>query len=246
MYEEQDTVETYEEETSRPFSEIPRLWLQIFQMTEEFFRREAPRASGSNTVLSLLIAVAVPFIVPLIPIMAMMQFMVDQGTIHVATHEAVLIMMSILQPLAGLYLINGVIYVLARVFFGGKGDFGTQVYLQSLYTVPIVVVMTVLIETILIVPYFYLAVNSEVVMTVLNVTTIVMPALAPLAWLFFLVYGSLLTKRVLNVVYDKRAVTVIPLLLLIILTLFLCTAVWAVMGPTVRHIFQDILRSIAS
>jgi hypothetical protein len=243
MYEEQDTVETYEEESSRPFSEIPRLWLQIFQMTEEFFRREAPRASGSNTVLSLLIAVAVPFIVPLIPIMAMMPF--KDVTMGAFEETWVIISVNILLHLAGLYLINGVIYVLARVF-GGKGDFGTQVYLQSLYTVPIVVVMTVLIETILIVPYFYLAVNSEVVMTVLNVTTIVMPPLAHLALLFFLVYGSLLTKRVLNVVYDKRAATVIPLLLLIILTLFLCTAVWAVMGPTVRHIFQDILRSIAS
>ena len=50
---------TPQENTPRPFKEIPGLWLQLRNMTETFFASELPRASQSNTLYSVLISAGI-------------------------------------------------------------------------------------------------------------------------------------------------------------------------------------------
>ncbi len=58
--EQQASPNSYAPETGpRPFREVAGLWLQLFEMNQEFFDREAPRASGANTLISVVIAALV-------------------------------------------------------------------------------------------------------------------------------------------------------------------------------------------
>jgi len=60
MYEEQSvSVSDFPQTLPQPFNQIPALWLGVTQMTEGFFAQEAPRASGSNMLVSVLILAVV-------------------------------------------------------------------------------------------------------------------------------------------------------------------------------------------
>ncbi len=238
MYEEQDVMESYVESSPRPFGEIPGLWLQIFQMTEDFFRREAPRASGSNTVISVLIMGVISAVISVIVsavgggVAAMMAPAEMRGAAVAAAGGAAiqnLVCCAMLGPFVSLvlfYLSNGVLYVLARIF-GGQGDFGQQAYLQSLYGAPIGVVTTVLsILSVIPVGEFIWGLASLVVGA----------------------YSFVLTVRMLKVVHNMTTGRAVAALLvpMIILVLIPCVIIMMMilMGPAIGNVFSNIVFEI--
>ncbi|MBN1876200.1 MAG: YIP1 family protein [Anaerolineae bacterium] len=127
----------------RPFSEIPPLWLKIFQMTENFFVQEAPRASGSNTLISILILTGVGTILATISTLlwggiqsTLLSEYQEFGSMSLGQSVAATICGGLFGTIIGFYLGNGLTYLGARIF-GGTGTYGTQAYLVSLFTVPI-------------------------------------------------------------------------------------------------------------
>jgi hypothetical protein len=231
MSEEQVVMES---SSPRPFGEIPGLWLQIFQMTEDFFRREAPRASGSNALISVLIMTAISIVFSTITtlvgtgLQATMVPAEMQGEMFAVTGSAVVYSIccgAILYPVA-FYLGSGVLYLIARLF-KGEGDFNTQVYLQSLYTVPIGAVSAAL--------------------SLVNLIPFAGQAVFGLASLFVGAYIFVLTVRMLKVVHNipqGRAVAVL-LAPLIIPVAVACVVVMmlVLMGPTIGEVFSDIISS---
>jgi hypothetical protein len=118
-------------------------------MTEEFFAQEAPRASGLNTLISVLILAVVDAILPLIYVLISGSFQMDEippeeSSVITAFASGWLVLYSagaaIVGVLLSFYLSNGLTYVGARVL-GGTGKFGTQVYLFSLFFVPLQIAM---------------------------------------------------------------------------------------------------------
>ena len=136
--------QVYGDVSPRSFGEIPGLWLKIFSMSEAFFAEEAPRASGSNTIIAVVIMSVVS------AIFATISTLVSSGLqLLTAPEEARAVVGGtlasnvgcsfcggILGGIIGFYLGNGIIYLGARIF-GGSGEYGTQTYLQSLFSAPI-------------------------------------------------------------------------------------------------------------
>lgn len=232
MSEEQVAMEN---SSPRPFGEIPALWLQVFQMTEEFFRREAPRADGSNTLISVLIMTVISIVFSAITTLVgtgLQSTMVPaemQGEMFVATGSAVLYSIccgAILYPV-GFYLGSGVLYLIARLF-KGEGDFGTQVYLQSLYTVPIGAVAGAL--------------------SLVNLIPVAGQAVFGLASLVVGAYSFVLTIRMLKVVHNMtqgRAVTVLlaPLIIPVVVACVVI-AMLVLMGPAIGEVFSNIIKEL--
>jgi hypothetical protein len=131
----------------RPFGEIPGLWLKIFEMTEGFFAQEAPRGSGSNTLIAVLILAVVS------AILAAIGSLIGAGiqTAFLPPEQRQMLAASAgggvfgalccgsIGGFIGFYLGNGLVYLGARLF-GGDGDFATQAYLVSLFAVPLGIV----------------------------------------------------------------------------------------------------------
>jgi hypothetical protein len=112
----------------RPFSEIPPLWLKIFKMDQDFFASELPRASYIGVALS---TVAVSGAVVLIALVASLAFKLIRSVGLVPS-----VLFGLLVAVAGFYASVGITFLCARIL-GGNGSFKGQVYLQSLYSVPI-------------------------------------------------------------------------------------------------------------
>ena len=143
MYEEQPLAPA----SPRPFSEVPGLWTKLFQMTEEFFAQEAPRASASNTVISVVLLAVVSAIFTALStligggVQTALLPAEYQDMAAVGTGQSVVCSLcgGVVGTLIAFYLANGLVYLGARVL-GGTGDFGTQAYLYSLAAVPIGIV----------------------------------------------------------------------------------------------------------
>ena len=143
MYEEQFPPPA----SPRPFGEIPGLWTKVFQMTEQFFAQEAVRASGSNTLISVLIMGVVSSVLATISSLiwggTQMAFLPPEYREAMAVGAGSNVVCSLCSTLIGtaigFYLSNGLVYLGARIF-GGTGDFTTQAYLASLFAVPVGIV----------------------------------------------------------------------------------------------------------
>jgi hypothetical protein len=205
-------------------------------MTEEFFARESPRASGSNTLLSILILAAVTMIVSTISSLLggglQMIGMPPEYQETFAASLGSLVMCSLcgglLGSIVGFYLGNGFTYLGARIF-GGSGDFGVQAYLTSLPTVPIGIVAAFLGLAYL-VPY-------------------VGPCLGGLVTLALSVYAIILNVRAVKVAHNLStgaaigAVLLLPLVLIPGIACLVIVAL-ALLGPAISNVFENIVISI--
>ncbi len=131
----------------RPFSEIPSLWLKFTRMTEGFFAQEAPRASATNTLISIFIyAVVASMLAAVSSILnvALQRIGLPSDfsefrNVPIASTAFIVgfsVCAGLVGGLIGFYLSNALNYVGARIL-GGTGDFTTQAYLTSLFTVPL-------------------------------------------------------------------------------------------------------------
>jgi len=139
------------ETAPRPFLEVTDLWLQVHRMSEVFFAREAGRASAANTIVSILILSVVSAILSLAA--SALQGPVDTSWLPPEYSEysqtlatdnlGCTLCTSFFGTLLFFYAANTLTYVGARLL-GGRGDFTTQAYLESLYRVPIGIVSSLL------------------------------------------------------------------------------------------------------
>jgi hypothetical protein len=213
----------------RPFSEIPGLWVKVTQMTEEFFAEEAPRASGSNVLIGILIFAVASTILSMISTAvwggAQMAFLPPE---YRETAAATLggnvvgtLCCGFIGTIAGFYISNGLAYLGARVL-GGTGDFGTQTYLQSLFAVPLGIVAA--------------AVN-------------LVPCVGAIAALALAVYGLVLNVRAVKVVHNlttgkAAAAVLVPALLLGLLVACGVIVLLAILGPVINEVFQNIVNTM--
>lgn len=220
------------ERSPRPFGEIPGLWTKVLQMTEDFFAQEAPRASGSNTLLSILILAVVSMI--LSGISTLIWRGTQMGFLPPEYREAfgagaglgsgpILCSLcgGIVGAFVGFYLASGLVYLGARVF-GGRGDFGTQTYLQSLLAVP-----------------------TGIVSGLLSL----IPCVGPLLALVVAIYAIILNVRAIKVAHNLttgRAVAalLVPAILVALLVGCLVAIIMAALAPAINNIFQNIVTNV--
>lgn len=225
----------------RPFGQVPRLWLDVTKMTEEYFAMEAPYASAGNALISVLILAAVSALLSAISSLlgggvqmlttpslyediGVAPFLMTIG--GVAFFSACYAL--VLGPI-GFYLANGIVYIFARLL-GGTGGFTTQVYLQSLFAVPLGILTSLL--------------------ALLNVIPLLGGCISGIAILAVAVYSIVLNVRSVKVTHDftsGRAVGAIfaPVLLLVgfgCLILFLL----ALMGPAIGNVFENIIEGMGT
>jgi hypothetical protein len=220
------------ERSPRPFGEIPGLWTKVLQMTEGFFSQEAPRASGSNTLLSILILAVVSMILSGISTLTwrgtQMAFLPPEyreafGAGAGAGAGPILCSLcgGIFGTFVGFYLASGLVYLGARVF-GGNGDFGTQTYLQSLLAVP-----------------------TGIVSGLLSL----IPCVGPLLALVVAIYAIILNVRAIKVTHNLTtgravAAVLVPAILVALLVGCLFAVVLAALAPAINNIFQNIVTNV--
>jgi len=217
----------------RPFGEIPSLWFKVLQMTEDFFAREAPRASGSNVLISLaILAVATAIlgaissgISSLLGTSFQSQFLPpeyrDLAGASIGGGVAGALCSGLIGTFIGFYLGNGLIYLGARIF-GGSGDFGTQTYLQSLFAVPLGIV---------------------------SGAAGLIPCVGLLAALVVSIFGLVLTVRAVKVAHNLDtgkavAAILVPMAALFLIVVCLVMVPLILLGPTIGEVFEDIVNNL--
>ncbi len=194
-------------------------------MTEEFFAREAPRASGTNTLISVVILTVVAAILAALSslisgaLQAALMSSEDQGmlfaTAGIGAGSA--LCGGLIGGLIGFYLGNGITYLGARIF-GGTGSDNTQIYLVSLFAVPVGIVTGALG---------------------------MIPCLGALVALAVSIYSIILNVRVVKVVHTLttgRAVAAILVPPLVVMVVFGCLTVvlLTLLGPASGDVFEEI------
>ncbi len=209
----------------RPFGDIPALWLKILEMDETFFAQEAPRASGTNTFISVLIVTGVAVVAAVLStlISGGLQAAIlppeyrESALVGAGAGVTGAICGGLFGGLIGFYLGNGFIYLAARLL-GGNGDYTTHTYLVSLFTVPIGAVSGVLS---------------------------IIPCAGPIIALIISIYGIVLNARAVKVTHNlptgKSVVAVLsPALLGILLACFVIV-VMMMLGPAVGEVFEEMM-----
>lgn len=224
--------------TPRPFKEIPGLWLQFTQMTEDFFRQELRYASPSNTLYSILILSGIVAIFSFISslISGFLEYPGIADTIGQTEFYALTGGVSFFTMCCGFfltpvsfYLHNGITLLGARML-GGKGEFSAQAYLSSLYYVPLVILSSVasLLGGI---PY-----AGTCLVTVIAVGV--------------LIFQLMLSVRSLKVVHDLSSGRAFAALLLIpgvFILISLCIIiVLALMGPAIGDVLSNIITELGT
>ena len=221
---------TPQENTPRPFKEIPGLWLQLRNMTETFFASELPHASQSNTLYSILIYSGMASIFLLVQGLA--GYFIASITNHEAQSAVALggiltfsCLGLIVAPIS-FYLGNGVIFVSASIL-GGKGKFSGQVYLYSLFFVPLGLI-TSLASLFQLIP-----VAGSVIVYIVTAAVFILTIL--------------FTVRIIKVAHNFTTGRAL-LTFLIPFALFLIPAciigILALMGPAIGGIFSNIVTEI--
>jgi hypothetical protein len=213
------------ERSPRTFLEVTDLWLKVHKMTDVFFAREASRASASNTILSVLIASVVSAL--LSALSSVLQGGIDSSALPPEYRDMLPALMTeslgcvlcvgFFGSLVGFYLNNVLVYAAARLL-GGRGDFTTQAYLQSLYAVPFALVSGLLT---------------------------LLPLIGPLAVLaaaaLMLVYGVRAVKAAHDLTTGKAVVAVFAPVVLALL--FACLGL-ALVGASLIEIISNLPRNM--
>jgi hypothetical protein len=222
------------ENTPRPLLEIPKLWIQLGQMTEAFFEKEVVHASTNNTIFGLLIYSVVSALISLVP-------SIFRSLINSSSNPPVIrqfgfgaaVLISFLLCFGGIvttpiffYLNNGIYYVSALIF-GGKGNFNSQTYLSSLYFAPLGIISSLSL-------YFTAVpkIGSYIVYLVL---------------LGIVIFQTLFTIRLFKAVHrftSGRAVASVLSPLLLLLIPICLIGILLFMGPGIGNVFSAINSSL--
>jgi hypothetical protein len=217
-----------EPQGARPFGDIPSLWLKIFKMDETWFAQEAPRASSSNTLISLVIYAIISGILGGLVwlvnrgIYSGMMSRYGGGNFGQGGFGGVVcgLCLGIFGTLLGFYLANGLTFLGAKVL-GGTGSFTPQTYLVSLFTIPIGILASLVS---------------------------LIPCLGALVALALSIYALILNVRVIKVVHNLttgKAIVAVLWIVVVALLIGCCVAVSLLMlGPAVGNVFSNIIQNV--
>jgi hypothetical protein len=209
----------------RPFGEMPSLWLKVLEMDEAFFAQEAPRASGTNTLISVLIITGVAIIAAVISTLIGSSLQAaflppeyrESALVGAGAGVTGALCGGLFGGLIGFYLGNGFIYLVARIL-GGSGDYGTHTYLVSLFIVPIGIVTGALS---------------------------IIPCVGPLVALVISIYGIVLNVRAVKVTHNlttgKSVVAVLSPAILGILLACIVILMLTLIGGAVGGVFEELM-----
>jgi hypothetical protein len=217
--------------TPRPFQEIPGLWLQLPRMTETFFAFELPKASVRNTIYGILVYMGIATITSVLQSLVgyFIPSLTDLGSLQEAQLAAIAggallypCCIGLLLVPISFYLLNGLFFISASIL-GGRGKFSSQVYLYSLFSVPLGIISSLasLFQLIPIVGAYLV----QLVTFAIYVLT------------FF--FAIRLMKVVHNFTVGRALLTLlIPLALLIIPACLI--GILALFGPAIGNVFSSI------
>lgn len=209
----------------RPFGEMPSLWLKVLEMDEAFFAQEAPQASGTNTLISVLIITGVAIIAAVISTLIGSSLQAaflppeyrESALVGAGAGVTGALCGGLFGGLIGFYLGNGFIYLVARIL-GGSGDYGTHTYLVSLFIVPIGIVTGALS---------------------------IIPCVGPLVALVISIYGIVLNVRAVKVTHNlttgKSVVAVLSPAILGILLACIVILMLTLIGGAVGGVFEELM-----
>jgi hypothetical protein len=225
MTDQEQEIEMIPETSPRPFMEIPKLWLKLFQMREDFFAEEAQRASAGNTLIGILISGVFTSIASALS--GIIAGLIN-GSLEYAIGSVVGVACAnfFIAPIL-FYIFNGLNYVVAKQL-GGEGDFTSQAYAVSLYAVPISIVSGIV------------SVFSGI--PIIGILAALVTLVIAVAGIYF---GIQAFMGVHKLTAGKAAVASIVPALVIGLLLACCIIVaLTVMGPVIGEVFQDVINEI--
>lgn len=219
------------EPTPRPFIEIPKLWLQIGQMTEDFFAKEILHASATNTLYGVLIFTGISTLISIFQSLtgAAVNFFTKSSipqTTNLITSLLFLCCYGVIVTPVSFYLNNGINYIVALIF-GGKGKFNSQAYISSLYFMPLGLIASLASFTSLI-PKIGLYIFSIILLGIS-------------------VFHILFTIRSFKVVHSfttGRAVASVLSPLFLLLIPICIIGILMAMGPVIGNVFSTINSSL--
>jgi hypothetical protein len=211
----------------RPFLEIPRLWLRVYEMTEEFFRNEIPRTSTSNTFYSILIYSVISLAFSIFQMLftkssnPFSELPMEAGIYSLFTGMGLVCLVVIIP--VGFYISNGIYYGIASLL-GGKGSFSSQAYIDSLFTVPIGVLSLILaLFSVIPVIGWFIYSGLALIVSIFNIILTVR---------CYKAVHNFSTGRAVAVVFLPLVIMIIPMCLIVVL---------ALMGPGIGSIFSNII-----
>ncbi len=237
FYEEQNEVDNTSQVTAlptqaepRPFHEIPPLWLRLPEMNESFFSEEVPHSNDLSTFLGVAVYACLATACVVFTTLLRSLFLPNQGPSIIGVAVLTGACITLIGSPIAFYLNTGINYLSAMVF-GGKGTFGAQAYLHSIYFVPLGVIAAL--------------------GTVLEVIPGLGVVLALIISLVVFAFGLLFDIRAFKVVHGftggrATAAVLTPTLVLLI---FVCLPIAVigglmVMGPMIGNTFSSINQSL--
>jgi hypothetical protein len=216
-----------------PFSELVKIWLKVAKMTEAFFREELGHVSVANTLFGIMI-IAV-FTAASAIVTSALSGLLNSSPPPSAEFAQFKTIATIWFPICGLivtpfsfYLNIGLTYLGAHIF-GGKGDFKSQAYLVSLFSVPLSII--------------------SVLAGLLSLIPIIGLYLSAIASLGISIFQLILTVRVLKVVHmlstGKAVAAVLSPLVLLLIPLCMIS-VLGLLGPAVSNVFSGIISELGT
>jgi hypothetical protein len=215
----------------RPFSEIPGLWLKVFQMDEAFFAAEAPRAGHKNTLIAVLIDAVIATIFAFIQSQIRITPLFLERYIGKTPYPSVpvwwqgsTLLLTLLVVPVSFYIFMGLFHLVATAF-GGKGNFTTLAYLVSLLYVPL-----------------------GIAIALVNL----IPCLGILIALCLGIYRIILTIRAIQFNYQLttgKAVWAyfLPTVVILVIILPVCViGTLALMGPSIGTIFSNVIQGLGT
>ena len=221
------------ENTPRPFLEIPKLWLQLNKMSEDFFRQEISHTSAKNTLLSVLVYAGIATAISVL--LSILRSAISYFTQPSSLLTPNILVVPILLACVGIVIIPGSFYLnigvtfVSALIFGGKGKFVSQAYLESLFIVPLGLISSVFSFASLI------------------------PTIGDYV-LYILVFGIVIfnlifvvrTFKVVHRFTTTRAIVAILAPVLLLLLPICIIGMLMLMGPVIGNVFSTINASLAT
>ena len=215
--------------TPRPFSEIPALWLQLPHMTQAFFAAEAPHASSLNTFLSVAVYSVMATVIAVL--VAFLRELLMPSEYSSVVQRAAFITGCLLLFIAPVsFYLNAGLNYLGALVFGGKGRFSEQAYLASLFFVP-VGMLSSMIAFLSLIPYMGPIVEWPLLLVIVIVTTV-------LQYRVIRVVHGLTSGRALGAVLAPHSVIICVCLPIAV------GAALMILGPVIGNTFSTINQSL--
>ena len=216
---------------SRPFSQIPRLWLKFFKMDLVFFDVEKEYSSVRNTILGILcisIIAPIQFVISfLVSSIAAGNQIASQLVLPQASFIYAAFCISIFLIPISFFITTGIVHIGALIV-GGRGQFSKFTYLFSIFYAPYYIISALL-------SFIYLIPSIG-------------RCLLPIVSIPMVVYAFVLEVRTIKVVHGistgKSLLAIfLPIILLFTISCILIV-ILALLGPAIGSVFSGITESI--